>query len=242
MELRQLFLKSLELLFPRVCLICKRPLAQTSLCFRCLPLNAPELLKIETARRLPFVSVGTLWNYEGNAQEFVAAMKYGPSLRLARLAGEFLTTQRESVLLFPADVIIPVPSSRRTFQRRLFNQSAVLAQELSRSWEVPLCIRGLWHTGYRRTQASLREDARFHNVKEAFKARAEYVAGQNVVLVDDVITTGATISAASQTLLGCGAATIQVVALARNASWVQFQSRLAKEFSPPVSKRRQDAP
>ncbi len=147
----------------------------------------------------------------------IHAMKYADRHDGRRMLARWLVEAGRE-LLADADRIVPVPLTRRRLIQRQFNQSALLAREISKlcgvAWS-PLVLAKIRET---QPQVSLSGSARRENLRGAFAVSARWrteIAGQRVVLVDDVITTGATAEAATKALLGAGAATVDVLAVAR---------------------------
>lgn len=146
----------------------------------------------------------------------VHAMKYADRHDARRMLGQWLAEAGRD-LLADADVIVPVPLTRRRLIRRQFNQSVLLAREVSRlagvSWSPSLLAKVRETT----PQVSLSGSARRENLRGAFsvtRSGASRLAGRRVLLLDDVITTGATVEAATKALLAGGAARVDVLAVA----------------------------
>jgi ComF family protein len=110
--------------------------------------------------------------------------------------------------------VLPLPLARGRLAERGFNPAALLARELASSFGLALEPGALQRTRETRPQSGLDHDARVRNVRGAF-ASAPVVAGRHVALVDDVMTTGATLSAAAEALKRAGARQVDVWALAR---------------------------
>ncbi len=152
--------------------------------------------------------------YEGGGRKMVLALKHGDRLDLVpALAGWMRGPAKD--LLQTADIVAPVPLHRWRLLKRKFNQSAELARHLSR----PKCIPDLL-TRIRRTpsQAGLNRVQRMENQRGAFDINPRFSSkldGKSVLLVDDVMTTGATLSACAEALFAAGAANVDVVVLAR---------------------------
>jgi len=124
-------------------------------------------------------------------------------------AGAELTTE--------ADVIVPVPLHRWRLLQRRFNQAALLAAEVSRLTRVPCDPLLLRRTRATPRQVGLARSERARNMVGVFAVAGDHearLAGRRVVLVDDVITTGATVEAAARVLKRAGAARVDVLALA----------------------------
>ncbi|MDX6446675.1 MAG: hypothetical protein QOH71_3749 [Blastocatellia bacterium] len=153
--------------------------------------------------------------YEGALRASILNLKREPHVvrRLAQLTFEL--ERREP--LNTADLIIPVPLHPERERERGFNQSSLLARELASLSNLPLdehsFVRNV-HT--ERHRAGMDSIARRQSVAEAFAVRhPKLVAGQNVLLVDDVFTTGATVSACAAVLKAAGAEGVFVLTLAR---------------------------
>lgn len=180
---------------------------------------------------LPLKRLCSLWSYGRRARAYIRAMKYRPSLGLARLAGQTLAAAMAGHERLPhVDLIVCIPSSRSHFLRRQFNPAAVLANYLSRGSRIPWSSQAIVHHGSRKPQAWLRSKRRFANVRKTFSANPKIVSGKNILLVDDVITTGATIGAAAKALRDAGARSVTAVALARNERWMSYLNKMSKEF------------
>jgi ComF family protein len=127
-------------------------------------------------------------------------------------------TRAGRALLDEADVIVPVPLHYARLASRGFNQSAWLAEALSQWTGVPVSIDALKRTRRTPTQGGLSARARRRNVAGAFElrpSRAGHVEGKRVLLIDDVLTTGATLSACTRALKRAGARHVDVLVLAR---------------------------
>ena len=157
-----------------------------------------------------------LYEPGGPIAGLVSAMKYADRHDARRLFGKWLAGAGAG-LLSQADMIVPVPLARWRLVRRQFNQSALLAAEVSRVSGVPWDPSLLLKTRSTTPQAQLAGAARRDNLKGAFLVPAGLhprLAGKRVVLLDDVITTGATMEACTRALLAAGVAGVDVLALA----------------------------
>ncbi|MGI9384426.1 MAG: ComF family protein [Methyloligellaceae bacterium] len=155
--------------------------------------------------------------YDGEMRKLVHDLKYRDSHEGVELFARWLA-HAASELLADADVLIPVPLARLRLWRRRFNQSALLAAGVARLSGVrtdPFLLERVRRTA---SQVGLTVEQRRRNVAGAFAVHAPRrpeLAGRNVVLVDDVITTGATANACARALRRAGAARVDVLALAR---------------------------
>ncbi len=115
-----------------------------------------------------------------------------------------------------ADLVVPVPLHPRRLVDRGYNQAALLAAEVAVELDAPLVARALVRVRNTPQQAHLDRGARLDNVRQAFRARdPRIIQGRRVVLVDDVATTGATLTACAEALLAAGAASVTAIVVAR---------------------------
>jgi len=151
--------------------------------------------------------------YEGVLRELIHLFKYGRVRSLARPLGAQLAAAIPQDQRF--DVVAPVPLHWRRRLARGFNQAALLAAAVARRYAVPV-TRAVRRRRGTPSQAGLSNAQRRANVAGAFQVRrAERVRGRRVLLVDDVMTTGATASACAAALKRAGAAYVAVLTLAR---------------------------
>ena len=155
--------------------------------------------------------------YDETARRLVHRLKYGDRVELARALGAMMA-RAGAELLLDADVIVPVPLHRSRLWWRRFNQAMALAGALSRTSGVrcdPFLLARVKRT---RSQVGLTRTQRGDNLQGAFRVPADakpHLAGKRVVLVDDVVTTGATANACSRALLRAGAESVDVLSFAR---------------------------
>jgi ComF family protein len=153
--------------------------------------------------------------FEGVVREAVHQFKY-KNLRLlarplANIIAEYLTRYP-----LPADLLIPVPLHPRRLKERGYNQSALLAEELSKLANLSLADDLLRRTKYHLPQARTRNvGERLQNVKEAFACSNSKLKGKRILLIDDVSTSGATMEACAAALKSAGAESVWGLVLAR---------------------------
>ena len=169
--------------------------------------------------RQPFASGASLGPYEGALRVVLHQLKYAGRRRAAaRLAEALLEEPAVQALLATSDVLVPVPLHPRRLRERGFNQSALLAAEIASRTGRAFCADALVRRVDTVPQAGLTAAARRRNVKDAFAVRRRAsVAGRTVTLVDDVVTTGATVHACARRLAEAGTAEVRLLTVARVA-------------------------
>lgn len=155
--------------------------------------------------------------YEGALRGALHELKYRGRRRVAaRLAEALLTDAGSASVLTPGAVLVPVPLHPRRRRERGFNQAELLAAELSRRADLRVAGAALVRRIDTPSQTGLSAAARRANMAGAFAVRQRaQVAGRVVVLVDDVLTTGATARACARVLIQAGAAEIRLLTAAR---------------------------
>ena len=113
------------------------------------------------------------------------------------------------------EIIVPVPLHKRRQRRRGFNQSALLALHLGQQIDIPVNEDAVWRVKNTIPQTGLKPDERLENVRDAFTASSKQVYNKQILLIDDVFTTGATMVAAAGAVLASGAAGVSAYCLAR---------------------------
>ncbi|HML11791.1 MAG TPA: ComF family protein [Xanthobacteraceae bacterium] len=154
--------------------------------------------------------------YDDIARTLIHALKYGDRLDLAPTLGRWMA-RAGGVLLAEADALVPVPLHWRRLWARRFNQSATLAAVIAAQAKLPVAHAALARVKATRQQVGLTASERALNVQGAFRVREEAradVKGRRLVLVDDVLTSGATIDACARALLRAGAAAVDVLVFA----------------------------
>ena len=164
----------------------------------------------------PFTMARAPWRYTGAAQEAVRQFKYHRRWRLgARFAQDMATVARASLPLEEISVVLPVPLHWLKQRVKGFNPAEQLARPLAHSLEKAYAPRALRRTRWTRTQTRLGIRDRFRNVRAAFTADPHAVGNRSVLLVDDVLTSGATITDCTRALMDADARAVFVLTAAR---------------------------
>jgi ComF family protein len=229
----------LHLLYPGVCGVCGQPLpvdvdhfcagcrlALTSdaepTCPRCAAtvgpfVHLPGSCTHCRGTSFHFDAVLRLGAYEGLLRDVVLRMKHASGEMLAELVGELWAAHAEPALRAAgATVVVPVPLHWLRRWTRGYNQSEALARAVAHRLGLPCRLRALIRVRNTPKQALQAASLRQANVRDAFRAaKGAGLAGHNVLLIDDILTTGNTASEAARVLRGAGAARVTVAVLAR---------------------------
>jgi len=188
---------------PPICPRCGKPQASGILCPACGSWQA-EIDGI----RSPF-------RFDGVMRQAIHQLKYrnlrALAVPLAKLLQDYLTTSH-----VPGEALVPVPLHQKRLRQRGYNQSRLLAQELGKLINLPVvddCLIRLRHAPPQARTSTV--DERRSNVADAFTCRNHKLRGKQVLLVDDVSTSGATLDACAAALKAAGASSVWGLALAR---------------------------
>lgn len=234
------FRSALDIALPPLCASCREPLGDgTGLCASCwsklslieppycarlgIPFSydaGPGLLSMEAIANPPaYEHARAAVRYDDIARDLVHAYKYGDRIDLGPLLARWMT-RAGAELLAEADALIPVPLHWRRLWARRFNQSATLAREISNG-RIPVLHGALKRARATAQQVGLSKAQRAENVQGAFRVPAEAkgdIAGRRILLVDDVMTSGATADTCARALLRGGAKAVDVLVFARVVS------------------------
>jgi len=229
---------TLDVALPPLCPSCREPLGDgVGLCATCwsklslieppycarlgIPFvydPGPGMLSMEAIAAPPaYERARATVRYDDVARALVHGFKYGDRLDLAPMMGRWMARAGRE-LLTGADALIPVPLHWRRLWARRFNQSAALAGAISGVADVPVLHGVLKRVRATPQQVGLSKPQRADNVQGAFKVvgeRKAAITGRRVILVDDVLTSGATADTCARALLRAGAAQVDVLVFAR---------------------------
>ena len=209
----------LDLLFPIECVGCGRE--SSWLCPACFKKLRFGNENKATNLHLPFLTkIFIAGDYDDPLLAgMIKKFKYDFITALAEPLGRFLILfwQGQSGLIDPplADIfLVPVPLTKKRLRWRGFNQAEILAKILGDAFSYPLNLR-LERKKSFRPQAGLSESERAENIKDSFVWTGADLTGQTMILIDDVVTTGATLNEAAQILKAAGAARVYALVLAK---------------------------
>ena len=230
---------ALDLLYPRRCAACGRspggefgaicwdcvrrfPVISDPYCRRCGdPVEGAILHEYDCSicrrEEPPFELARSAVRYRGPVRRALHVFKYAGATCLATDLASFLLACIEAhVPQWGLDAVTCVPLYAKRQRERSYNQSELLARRVARSLRLPCVPNCLARVRETATQTGLHAGQRRANVRGAFAARHQaWVHGRSLLLIDDVMTTGATVSECSRVLKGAGAAGVSVVTVAR---------------------------
>ena len=215
-------------ILPGTCVLCrratKRPLDLCQACETDLPRNhgaCPRCARPSPVRGTdcpacvvdppPYTSAVVPFRYAAPMTQLIGGLKHGNGLLQARILATLVTPALAHAAA--PDMIVPVPLTYRRRVRRGYNQAALLAARIGRNLGIPVDYRSVRRVLHTAPQQSLDAAARRRNVRGAYRASTE-LAGCDVAIIDDVMTTGATFIEVATTILDAGAATVRVWAIA----------------------------
>ena len=218
----------IALFFPQLCGACGRNLyiGETEICKSCLyklpythfHQDAANPVARQFWGRIPLVQAGAYlhFNKGGRVKQLMHQLKYRNRQNLAELLGELYGHQlKQSDHFITPNLILPVPLHPKKLKKRGYNQSECIARGMARALDLQLDTQSLKRGIATETQTKKSRFLRYENMQDAFTLGSpETLQGQHVLLVDDVITTGATLEACAQILLNKAEVTISIAALA----------------------------
>jgi ComF family protein len=222
----------LELLYPPACIACAKVMpVRAAFCetcdlaverlptARCRTCAEPGTFPRDTCPRChdappPFSRAWAPFAHEGPVARAIHRFKYEDHPELAPVLGELLASECRHFLSQAPTLLVALPLHGKRFRERKYDQAQLLVEALAHATGHEASLGLLHRARETRRQVGLSEAERALNVSQAFRASAS-VAGRDVLLVDDVLTTGATVRAAATALQEAGAPRVQVLTLAR---------------------------
>jgi len=195
-------LARIEILSSQLCPKCSQPAPNGQVCDSCR--NDPP----------PWQACQSWASYRGPLRSAIHRLKYKNDIGLCEPLSQHLVQLLEEQA-WPVDCIVPIPLNPHRRRERGYNQSDFLAFLLGLQTGLSFIPSALQRTRDTRSQVGLNAEERHRNLDGAFSARADRISGRTVLLLDDVMTTGATLRNATMALLQSGASQVFVITLAR---------------------------
>ena len=217
----------LALVFPRTCCICRRSLFEfekqlCKICVSQLPVTHYHLrpednelkIKVMGLTKVHRVFSFLRFTKKGVSQRLLHQLKYKNKPELGNLLGSLYGRTLLSTSGNAWDMVVPVPLHPLKLKKRGYNQSERFAQGLAGALGIP-SLTVLQRTVFTETQTNKSRWQRWENVERVFDKGPEWdVTQKNILLVDDVMTTGATLAACANTLLAAGAQSVDIAVIA----------------------------
>jgi len=154
--------------------------------------------------RVPVASGTSLFRFEKGSvyQTLLHDLKYRGNIRVGLYLGRLLGQELKHTLFSECDMLVPVPLHRKRLTQRGYNQSEIIARGVSEVTGIPVTTHLLRRAGNTGSQTSMTRQERFENISSAFSLyrTSPDLNGKKILIIDDVITTGATLEACSQVL------------------------------------------
>jgi len=216
------------LYFPKNCPACGRPLRLfgANICGRCSQ-NLPETHFFEAPGnpiekifygRLPIQAGAAAWYFHKNSalQALLFQLKYKSNedvgLFIGKQMGALLAASERFASI---DALVPMPLHPQALSKRGFNQAALICEGIGQVWHKPVLRSAITRTKHTNTQTKQSRAVRWENIENAFSIKEHTsITGKHLLLIDDVITTGATIEACGKTLLSVKNVKVSVAAAA----------------------------
>lgn len=232
----------LDLVYPNNCINCKTAIIDKdykfSLCYDCwqsIEKNLPpfcskcglhlediktgvDLCKDCQRQELYFDKAFSVFLFDGIIKELIHKFKYSNKTMLAKVFAQMIFdfAMNFNIQLSSYDIMLPVPLHPARLREREYNQCEMLAQQLQKFFPLEISTKDVTRIKNTKSQITLDKTSRWKNVDGAFKIRNRFVFEEkNVLIVDDLITTGATASELAETLKESGAKMVSVLTIAR---------------------------
>jgi len=223
-----MFQELVNLFYPKICQICDDPLLKNErvLCLKCLhelpvanySFNNENPVKKVFYGRVSVENATSLliFKKKGSVQKLIHQLKYKGQQEIGSFLGAWLGAELAKIPAYcEIDAVIPVPLHKLKLRSRGFNQVEGFGKELAEALKIPYLDQVLLKKSFSTTQTMKERLARWGNIEETFiLARPQDIKNKHVLLVDDLITTGATLEACANTLKEAGGVKISIATMA----------------------------
>lgn len=222
-----LFRSILSFVYPPFCIVCSSRLPESNRlicesCWNSFPkidenFDLSDVIKSKITGPVYFSNAFAIWEFSPAIQNIIHQLKYQNFKILANRIGIFMADRlRKLPLPIEKTLIIPVPLHKTRMRERGYNQSALLCSVIAAETGLPYNDQILQRIRYTQSQTKLNASERLKNVQNAFKVSSpNEIAHKIIILVDDVITTGATINECAKELMRAGAEAVNLFSIAK---------------------------
>ena len=228
MKIKQTFFDLFRLFYPKTCIGCSYSLhaEEEFLCIECLSylpktnyhLSEENPVHKQLAGKFPLKKATSYlyYNKDGLGEKLTVALKYKGNISAGKQIAAYLTNDLKKSAFFDSiDVIVPVPLHFKKYKLRGFNQTEIIGRKISEITDIPLSTNILYREKPNISQTTKGSFDRWINTSKIFNIKeTETLKGKHILLIDDVLTTGATIEACSHALLKIKNIKISVLTLA----------------------------
>ena len=208
----------LELVYPNVCGFCNK-ICKNELCNKCkMKIIQHQIDIVIKPENKYFKELISILKYEGIIRDKILQYKFEDKPYIYKTFAKIvLKNKKVCGLLKKYDIIIPVPIHKKRKLQRGYNQTQLIAKEISKNIDIKLCNNVLVKIKNTIAQSKLNKNKRKQNIKGAFKIlNSEKIQDKNILLFDDIYTTGSTVNECSKILTRAGAKRIGVLTIAKD--------------------------
>ncbi len=227
-QVKEYFEDFFGLFFPHVCASCGKKLLKNenvicTICLYHIPKTKFHLDKDNPVAKLfwgrAYIENATAWFlfHKGSGfQKLLHKLKYKSRTDIGLTLGSYFGAELKNAILYSnIDVVIPVPLHPKRQKKRGYNQSELIARGIAEQMGIPVDITSLYRSKATETQTKKSKDERWKNVENIFKIKDENILkGKHILLVDDVVTTGATLESCAHALLTVEGVKVSIACLA----------------------------
>jgi len=224
---KQLTSLAIDLLFPPRCAGCGQ--IDTFWCVKCQheidEMSLTEYIKPKSPLK---GAAATAWHM-GKLREAVQALKYENAPTVAKPLGRKLSKclQQQD---WTYDTLVPVPLHTKRLAERGYNQAQLLAEQVASIMGIGCEVNALRRIRETKSQVTISGAERLQNIKDAFVANSQFVSGRSIVVIDDVYTTGSTMSACGEALLSAGATVVYGLTVTAAGHSITHKKEIVDEY------------